>query len=239
VAHRGAAAEAPENTLEAFALAVELGADALELDVRRSSDDRLVVIHDPTLERTTGGSGPVAARSARELEALGVPALERVFELHRDLPMTVDVKEPEAAGAVVELVARFGRTAETILYVEEGTRLPAFRDYRGPRATSTRQALFLALARWLPGVPTARFPEVVHTPMRRAGIPVVRPGFVRAVHDSGRAVQVWTVDAPDAMLRLAEWGVDAIVTNDVRGATACLGRVPGAETEPRGGGRTE
>lgn len=227
VAHRGAAAEAPENTLRAFALAAELGADALELDVRRSADDRLVVIHDPTLDRTTGGTGAVSARTARELDDLGVPSLERVFELHRDLPMTVDVKEPEATGAVVRLIGRFGRTAETTLYVEDGTRLQAFREYAGPRATSTRQALFLALARWLPGVPGARFPEVVHTPLRRAGIPVVRPAFVRSVHASGRTVQVWTVDAPELMRRLAGWGVDAIVTNDVRGARDCLGPAPG------------
>ncbi|MDP2481032.1 MAG: glycerophosphodiester phosphodiesterase family protein [Candidatus Palauibacterales bacterium] len=237
VAHRGAAAEAPENTLEAFALAAELGADGLELDVRRSSDDRLVVIHDPTLDRTTGRTGAVSGRTAAELEGLGVPSLERVFDLHPDLPMTVDVKEPEATRRVVELIARFGRTSETTLYVEDGTRLPAFRGYAGSRATSTRQALFLALARWLPGFPAAGFPEVVHTPLRRAGIPVVRPGFVRAVHRSGRTVQVWTVDEPAVMLRLAEWGVDAIVTNDVRGARACLGGARDRDT--RGGGRTE
>jgi len=235
VAHRGAAAEAPENTLAAFDLAVRLGADEIELDARRSADGRLVVIHDAELDRTTGGRGPVASHSASDLEALGVPLLERVFELHRDVPMTVDVKEPEAAADVVDLIGRFDRTPSTILYVEDGTGLSAFRRYAGPRATSTWQALRLALCGWLPGVPGSRFPEVVHTPVRRYGIPVVRPGFVRAVHRSGRRVQVWTVDAPEEMLRLADWGVDAIVTDDVRTARATLGASVRSDASSRGG----
>jgi glycerophosphoryl diester phosphodiesterase len=238
VAHRGAAAEAPENTLSAFVLAVDLGADALELDVRRSADDRLVVIHDVTLDRTTGGTGPVSARTAVQLERLGVPLLEQVFESHRDLTITVDVKEPDATAAVVRLIEAFSRTPRTILYVEEGTGLPAFRDYGGPRATSTWQAFRFALSRWFPGVPGAGFPDVVHTPMTRLGMPVVTRGFVRAVHRSGRRVQVWTVDEPEVMRRLAGWGVDAIVTNDVRTARACLGPGRGADAELERGGTT-
>ncbi|HKK08000.1 MAG TPA: glycerophosphodiester phosphodiesterase family protein [Gemmatimonadota bacterium] len=235
VAHRGAAAEAPENSLEAFDLAAELGADAFELDARRARDGTLVVIHDPTLDRTTVEAGPVAARDRDELARLGVPALETVFELHPDVPMTVDVKEPEATEAVVALIEAHDRVDATILYVEEGTRLPAFRDYPGPRATSSRQALRLALLRWLPGVPGRRFPDVVHTPLRRLGIPIVTPGFVADVQAHGREVQAWTVDEPPLLLRLAEWGVDAIVTNDVRGARACL--ATGAADEETGRAR--
>ncbi|HKK27140.1 MAG TPA: glycerophosphodiester phosphodiesterase family protein [Gemmatimonadota bacterium] len=238
VAHRGAGAEAPENTLEAFALAAELGADAFELDVRRSADGVLVVIHDATLDRTTGVAGPVGARGSAELAGLGVPRLEEVFGRWRDLPMTVDVKEPDATGDVVALIGSFGRTERTILYVEDGTRREDFRTYAGERATSTWQALRLALLRWLPGMPGGGFPEVVHTPLRRFGIPIVTPGFVADARANGLRVQVWTgedpgvrpagdpepgsVDDPAVMLRLAEWGVDAIVTNDVRAARRCL-----------------
>lgn len=238
VAHRGAGAEAPENSLEAFALAAELGADAFELDVRRSADGVLVVIHDPTLDRTTDAAGPVRARGADELAGLGVPRLEEVLGRWRDVPMTLDVKEPEATGDVVAMIGSFGRTERTILYVEDGTGREDFRTYPGPRATSTRQALRLALLRWLPGVPGERFPEVVHTPLRRFGIPIVTPGFVADAQANGLEVQVWTgeapgdrpagdpkpgsVDDPAVMLRLAEWGVDAIVTNDVRAARKCV-----------------
>lgn len=235
MAHRGAAAEAPENTLDAFALAVELGADEFELDVRRSADDVLVVIHDPTLERTTTATGPVAGLTAESLARLAIPALETVFDRWRDVPMTVDVKEPELTARVVALIEAFGRVERTVLYVEEGVRRDDFRGYAGRRATSTGQALRLALLRWLPGVPGRGFPELVHTPRWRYGIPVVTPGFVADVHAHGREVQVWTVDDPSLMLRLAEWGVDAIVTNDVRAARTWLG--PGttdSEREMRG-----
>src|SRR5262245_7648951 len=70
IAHRGASADAPENTIAAFELALDQGADALELDVHLSLDDQPVVIHDFTLERTTDGAGPVRARSMRELKRL-------------------------------------------------------------------------------------------------------------------------------------------------------------------------
>lgn len=223
VAHRGAAAEAPENTLEAFDLAVELGADALELDVRLAADGSLAVIHDETLDRTTPATGPVRGRARGELAELGVPALGEVLGAHAGLPVTVDVKDPEATPAVVGLVERLGRADRTVLYVEDGTHLASFRRYPGPRATSTRQALGFALAgRWLRGPPRPSFPEVFHTPLRRWGLPVVSPGLVRTVHRHQREVQVWTVNGPRWLRRLADWGVDAIVTDDVRRAVAIL-----------------
>src|ERR687889_2649116 len=67
LAHRGASGLAPENTLEAFRLAVEAGAGGLELDVHLTRDGHVVVIHDPTLDRTTGGTGAVAAMTLHEL----------------------------------------------------------------------------------------------------------------------------------------------------------------------------
>ncbi len=70
IAHRGASLAAPENTLEAFELASRLGADVLELDVQRSRDGVLVVIHDATLERTTDGRGAVCAQDLAALKAL-------------------------------------------------------------------------------------------------------------------------------------------------------------------------
>jgi glycerophosphoryl diester phosphodiesterase len=224
VAHRGAAAEAPENTRAAFDLAVELGAEALELDVRLAADGALAVIHDATLDRTTAASGPVRSRTRRELEELGVPPLGEVLRAHPGLPVTVDVKDPEATPAVVELVEELGRVGSTVLYVEDGTRLASFRDYAGPRATSTRQALRFAVAeRWIPGLPGPSFPEVIHMPLRRWGLPVVSPGLVRAAHRHDREVQVWTVNGPSWLRRLADWGVDAIVTDDVRRAVGIFG----------------
>src|SRR5512136_697214 len=93
IAHRGASAAAPQNTLAAFRKAVELGADGVELDVQLSADGAVVVIHDFTVDKTTDGTGRVAAKTLAELKALDagsrfspqfagerIPTLAEVFE---------------------------------------------------------------------------------------------------------------------------------------------------------------
>jgi glycerophosphoryl diester phosphodiesterase len=125
VAHRGASAQAPENTMEAFRLGVEAGADAIELDVHLTADGQLAVIHDATLERTTDRTGSVADRTMdeiREADAgaefagpngdhpfrgldLRVPTLPEVLAwLPDDVGLVVEIKARAAADAVVEAV---------------------------------------------------------------------------------------------------------------------------------------
>jgi glycerophosphoryl diester phosphodiesterase len=226
IAHRGAAAEAPENTIEAFDLSVFLGADALELDVQQAGDGTLVVIHDSTVDRTTEADGPVAGFGGAELERLGVPALEEVLERYAGLEITVDVKASSATAEVVVLIERLERTPRTILYVEEGTSLGAFATYGGRRATSSRQAAWLA-AELADGAGAATelpqgFPEVVHAPLDGPDGPIVTAELVAAAQRVGRTVQVWTIDDPGRMRRLCHWGVDGIITNDVRRAVELL-----------------
>lgn len=123
VAHRGASAQVPENTMESFRRGVELGADAIELDVHLTADGQLAVIHDDTLDRTTDGSGSVAARSMDELEdldagyrftdaagafpfrgrGLTIPTLPEVLAWLPDgIGLVVEIKARGAADAVVE-----------------------------------------------------------------------------------------------------------------------------------------
>ncbi|MEN8144555.1 MAG: glycerophosphodiester phosphodiesterase family protein [Gemmatimonadota bacterium] len=235
IGHRGAAAESPENSMPALELAVRLGADALELDVQQSVDGAIVVIHDPTLQRTADAEGVIAEMAWSDLRDVRLrpkpgadpgPPLSRlndVFERFPDVEITVDVKASRAAADVVALIQRFERTERTILYIEDGTGLPEFRAYRGRRATSTWQALRLALDRGWPARSAEReVPEVVHTPLSRWGIPIITPAFVRRMHEHHRSVQVWTVDEQDTMSRMADWGVDGIITNDVRVAVSLL-----------------
>lgn len=241
IAHRGAAAEAPENSIEALDLGMSLGADAIELDVQRTADGALLVFHDPTLDRTTDGSGRIDRLTRRDLETVRlpngatVPELEEVLRRYQGVEVTVDVKDPDAAGDVVALIRALERVPETILYVEEGTETPAFRDYEGRRATSTAQALRLALDDGWRRVASGReIPEVVHTPMARDGVPIVTQPFVRRVRESGRAIQVWTIDDVATARRLAAWRVDGIITNEVRTLRAALPRRAG-DDEPEQG----
>ncbi|HEX2883028.1 MAG TPA: glycerophosphodiester phosphodiesterase [Candidatus Limnocylindria bacterium] len=125
VAHRGWSARAPENTMEAFRLGVEAGADAIELDVHLTSDGQLAVIHDDTLDRTTDRSGSVASLSMDDIRAADagatfagpagdfpyrgkghtVPTLPEVLDwLPDDIGLVVEIKAAPAADAVVEAV---------------------------------------------------------------------------------------------------------------------------------------
>lgn len=98
IGHRGAAGLAPENTLASFALAADLGCRMVEFDVRLSADGQPVIFHDDTLERCTPARGPVRARSAHELAALGIPTLSQVLSLCLDRGMDVNMEIKPDAG---------------------------------------------------------------------------------------------------------------------------------------------
>ncbi len=110
IAHRGASGQYPENTLLAFTKALEMGADAIELDVRLTTDGVPIVLHDPTLDRTTDGKGAVAgltlAEVRRAVAGAGerVPALAEVLECFPVTPLIVEIKEERAAQAWVGLL---------------------------------------------------------------------------------------------------------------------------------------
>ena len=92
IGHRGARNLWPENSLEGFRRTRDLGVDAVEFDVHLARDGELVVIHDPSLERTAEGTGPVADRTARELAAMGVPSLEAVLDVYAGTSIELHVE---------------------------------------------------------------------------------------------------------------------------------------------------
>ena len=113
IAHRGASAYEPENTLRAFARAIEMGATMLELDVHLSRDGHLVVIHDPDLSRTTDGSGSAGDMSLAEIQRLDaglgehVPTLAEVIELVRGrAQLYIEMKGQQTPAAVVDTLRR-------------------------------------------------------------------------------------------------------------------------------------
>jgi glycerophosphoryl diester phosphodiesterase len=123
VAHRGARAEEPENTLRAIKRAAECGADLVEIDLRQSKDHELVVIHDATLERTTSGSGLVAAQTLQQLQGLDagkgehIPRLSEVLSFvdHLGIGLVLELKEPGIEEAVVHEVVSGGMAQSVII----------------------------------------------------------------------------------------------------------------------------
>jgi glycerophosphoryl diester phosphodiesterase len=216
-AHRGGMTLGPENTLPTFDAGMRAGADGLELDVHLSSDGVVVVHHDATLERTTRGAGPIAARTAAELSRLDVPTLREVLSRHPEARIIVEMKVD--ATAMGEAVVRDVRDADAVDRV-------CAAGYGAPALVAVRRAL--------PDMATSALRAEVQRALRRrwmcwplrscdwqgyqvpecvGRLRVVSPRFIRYAHLAGLKVQVWTVDEERDMRRLLDWGVDALISN--------------------------
>ena len=254
VAHRGGSKIAPENTMVAFRRAVDWwGADMLELDVRLTRDGHLVVIHDETLDRTTDGQGPVAAKMLGEIQALDagyqfegpdgaspfrgtgvvVPTFEQVLTAFPDVRINAEAKEPEAAGPLVEVIRRHHAQHRVLVAAEfERCRRDA-RGYEGPWGASRHQVLlFWALHRFPGGGSYLPRADILQVPEQWKGMRIVSQGFVRAAHRQNIPVQVWTVDDPESMRRLLSWGVDGIQSDRPDVLARVLTEVAGRPAAP-------
>ena len=228
IAHRGASADAPENTIAAFELALQQGADGLELDVHLSADGHPVVIHDFTLERTTDGVGPVNALSVRELKRLDaggwrdrrfqgqrVQTLQEVLERFRDRArFWLDLKGGPALYPGLE--ERVVSTIE-IYDVLDRVLVQSF----DPAAIGEVRTLNREIR---VGVVTARDP-LDRTLLRPGMADAICPALamcseplIRDVRGAGLDCYAWTVNEPAQVDRLVGWGVSGIIT-DRPGAT--------------------
>jgi glycerophosphoryl diester phosphodiesterase len=235
IAHRGNRAHAPENTLEAFAQAVALGADALEFDVHLAADGVPVVHHDRTLDRTTSAAGLVAARTSRELarvdagarwtadgggtfpyrgRGIGVPTLAEVLERFPDTPLLIEVKVAAAAPAVRAVLERHGAAERAVVDAFDGAALAAFRGSR-IAIGSSRGDVARLLATTTAGMRPRAVPyRVVCVPLAYYGLPLPVARFAEALRPLGVPVHVWTVNAPEVAAALWAAGVAGIVTDD-------------------------
>ena len=216
-AHRGGSALKPENTIAAFDNGMAIGADGLELDVHLSVDGRVVVHHDRALERTTTLRGPVAARSAAELKAVGVPSLDEVLGRYRDARIIIEMKVNTAAlaEAVVAAVRSAGAIDRVCLGSFGWRVLHAARRLEPRLATSAaREEVRWALYRtWLHWPVTRVAYGGYQVPELSGRTRVVSRRFVDAAYAAGLAVQVWTVDTDQDAHRLLDRGVDALITD--------------------------
>jgi glycerophosphoryl diester phosphodiesterase len=236
-AHRGGSKLAPENTLAAFDNGMRLGADGFELDVQLSADGVPVALHDPTLDRTTDRSGPVAALTAADLAGVdagyrfgaergfpfrgrsgGVPALEAILTRHPTARVIIEMKGGARAlvHAVVAVVRRVGAVERVCLGSYHYTALQEARRLEPAVATSASQreaqrALYRSWA-WWPFYRRQPY-EAYQIPERVGRTRVLSPRFVRRVHREGQVIQVWVVDAEDDARRLLGWGVDGLISD--------------------------
>ena len=233
-AHRGGALGGPENSLAAFARAVDLGYRYLETDVQATSDGVLVAFHDTRLERVTDSSGAVGELPWRTVAAARIsgrepiPRLDELLDAFPEARFNIDVKAPAAVRPLVDVIRRTAAWDRVCVGSFSDGRLAAVRSAAGPRlATSLAPRAVLGLRlRSLSGpVPVdralgaaARRQAVcVQVPLRwpAGGLPLVDRPFVAAAHRLGLQVHVWTVDSPDQVHTLLDLGVDGIMADRI------------------------
>ncbi|WP_380175968.1 glycerophosphodiester phosphodiesterase family protein [Kineococcus sp. DHX-1] len=229
MAHRGFAAgptDGVENTLPAFAAAVDLGYTFLETDVRATADGVLVAFHDEHLDRVTDGHGDLSDLTWEQVRHLrvagreGVPRLEDVLGRFPDARFNLDVKTEAAVAGLGEVLRRTRAHGRVLVTAFGERRRRAALAAAGGREATSASSLGTALA--LAGS-TLHLPvlarcalgrvDAVQVPVRQGGIDVVSARFVDTVHRAGAQVHVWTVDDAAQIGALLDLGVDGIITD--------------------------
>jgi glycerophosphoryl diester phosphodiesterase len=224
VAHRGASAQYPENTLLAFHKAIEQGVDVLEIDIHRTADNELVVMHDSTLERTTDGHGNICDHNLHEIRALDagqgerVPLLTEVIQLAREaqVRLYVEIKgatEPEElaiAEGVIQALEATDFLSQTIV--------TSF----SPKALLRAKALNPEVSTMLDPSPQdgSLTPRQICAQALAAGancvsydFHILTPEIARECQLTGLTLWPWAPDEPQDIRKVLSLGVHGMMTN--------------------------
>lgn len=211
IAHRGASFFEPENTLRAVERAIKMGADFVEVDVRKSKDNKLVIMHDPDVNRTTDGNGFVKDYTIQELKKLDagkgetIPTLDEVITCVKDrVGLVIEIKEPGTEGKILEKIN------ENEL---ENTILTSFYHKSVKNAVKMNPSINA-------GIIFACQPIDVVQMVSNARANIIFPSYkymnedmVKQAQNEGISVYPWTIDDPEIFEKFVEMGVDSIVTN--------------------------
>jgi len=220
-AHRGGAGDWPENTMPAFAGAVELGYRYVETDAHVTADGVLLAFHDDRLNRVTDGHGVIADLSYREVQRAKVdgrepiPLLADLLGTWPDLRVNIDPKHDRCLDALVTVIEQTGAIdrvccgsfSDHRLHVLRSRLGPRLCTPLGPRGTARLRAACFGVPAGTLNAPCAQVPTEVK------GRRLVDERFVHTAHRLGVQVHVWTIDDPAEMADLCDLGVDGIMTD--------------------------
>ena len=211
VGHRGASAYEPENTLSSFRRAIELGVDAVELDVRKTKDNEIVVIHNSDVNKTTDGSGSVNELTLEEIKKFvtekgeQIPTLEEVLDaVGKRVKILVELKETGIEEKVLGLIRQKGLIENVIIISFHEEALRKVRELNDEVATgliyvrhkNPIQAALDLKAEYL--LPLYRFTHSAN---------------VKKAHEKGLKVIVWTINKPEEAAKYKKKGVDGIASD--------------------------
>lgn len=237
LAHRGTALLAPENTVPAFDFAVAHEADVLEIDVRISRDNQVMVFHDETLDRTTNGSGPLRALDVTALQQLDaafnftlrnqrpdrgtgiqILTLTELLERYPDIRVNIDIKDADRQAVVAtgDAVVRSGAVDRCVLasfHVDQVKRCRLlFPELKCALSLADIKNYYL---RFLCGKLRGHSHSagLFQVPVSHYGIPLAGRRFIESIHRGGGEINFWTINDTQQMKRLLERGADGIVTD--------------------------
>ncbi len=241
IAHQGGVGQWPSNTLFAFEQAQQLGSvDEFELDIQLSSDGHIVLIHDKTVDRTTGGHGAVSDMSLVQLQKLDagytwqdvakpnafpfrdkkiiIPTLDEIFKRFPMQAMSIEIKQDssELALKFCKLVKQYHKEQALVVSSFYHNNLVAFREacptVKTTASGQEAERYVIASKVGLGGLfkPNA---QVLQLPMVSGSITVLTAGFIRQAHEHGFRVDAWTINNKKDMEHLMSLGIDGLITD--------------------------
>ena len=234
IGHRGNRAYAPENTVESFAQAIALGADAIEFDVHVSADGIPVVHHDPTLSRCTDGEGQIARMTFAELRnadagarftkdggktfpyrGMGhrIPSFEEVVDAFPTVPLLIEIKAPLAATGVRRIIEQRKAQDRVVVDSYHGGALKVFAG-SGVALGASRSGSARLLWEILSGRQTPVDFKALCLPLSYYGVPLPIRRFAQVAPKHDCRLHIWTINDPAVARELWSFGVNGIITDD-------------------------
>jgi glycerophosphoryl diester phosphodiesterase len=250
IAHRGGRGLWPENTLYTFRRAAQLGVDILEMDIRATDDEVLVVLHDEDVDRTTDGHGRVedlTLEQVRDLDAgyrwtddegatfpfrglgIQIPTLEEVLSSLDGVRFVMEIKPPstEVAASLCRIIREHGKEGNILVSSFHQEAMETFRELCptvATGATPKEALLFYQLNRFRLDFLQEPEAEALQVPQAFGDIDVLTPRFLSGARKFNIQVHVWTINGVDEMKRLVRTGVDGIMTDYPDRLLEVLGR---------------
>lgn len=230
--HRGAASEAPENTIPSFKLAEKLGVYGVEMDLHTSSDNKLIVMHDEALDRTTNGKGPVHSHTLDKIKKLDagfkfgrewlgtkVPTLEEVFDNLGRVHYYLEIKQsykvyPGIEEKVLDTVDRYGLKNSVQIISFDFDSLKRVREMDNNIKTGL---LFVGKAEWFIGIA-----HELKVDFLQPSFNLIHKEDVKAAHENGFGIAAWTVDTAEGLSNSLRLGLDSVTSNNPRAIMRAL-----------------
>ena len=220
-AHRGGALDAPENSMEAFQSAINIGYKYLETDVHLTKDGHVIAFHDDVLDRVTNLSGKICETPLSTIKSAlidgksEIPLLKELLSEFPTARFNIDPKDDRVAEPLADAIKDTASVSRICV--------SSFSDRRnqnisrlvgnnlcmgvGPSGVARiRVGKFTKNSSVLNG-------QCVQVPVSMKGVPLITETFIKRVHSLGKAIHAWTINEPDEMRRLLDLGVDGIMTD--------------------------